>query len=270
MDRLYKGLGALLKLLPERVQSSVVVKIVERPQRARPLDLEFTEIAAPIHYGQNQRNKAWLLGEGPLVLCIHGWGGGGSADLGKMARAIAAQGFTVAALDMTGHGASPGNAISFGRFIQDIADFSCSLNRPVYAAVGFSAGGLSMMAARAKKLLVAEKYVCISSPCKPYPPLILAEKKLGISAEVANRLRDYLSAEFGMPWDHITRQCFTPNQGEQLLLVYDETDRLIDCKNAESIAEQWVDATIFKTYGNKHRLVPEDDKVIDAIGRFLI
>lgn len=269
MDRLYRILGTLLKQLPDSAQCKAVNWIVSRPQRKTPLDREFHHIATPIQYGNKNEKTAWSLGNGPLVLCIHGWGGGGSADLGKLARAIAQRGFKVVALDMTGHGATKGRSIGFRSFIDDIAHCCSSLREPVYASIGFSAGGLSMMAARAKGNLVSEKFICIASPCKPYPPLKLATKKLGLSQGVARRFRDQLAREFDMAWEQITTICFTPHAKEQLLLVYDRTDKFINSSDVHEISTVWDSAEVLTPSGIKHRLIPQDDTVIYGVIRFL-
>lgn len=270
MDGLYRVLGIFLKRLPDSIQCKAVSWIVSRPQRKTPLDREFHQIATPIQYGHKREKIAWSLGEGPLVLCIHGWGGGGGADLGKMARAIAQQGFKVVALDMTGHGATKGQSIGFGAFIKDIADCCLCLRDPIYASIGFSAGGLSMMTARAKRHLLAEKFICIASPCRPYPPLYLATKKLGLSQGVARRFRDQLAREFGMTWEQITTECFTPHTREQLLLVYDRADNFINFDDVDEISIAWDSAEVLTTSGNKHRFITQDDTVISGVVRFLI
>ncbi len=269
MERLYGFAGAALGLLPEALQTQLVMNLVERPQRTPPLDPTFTRDATPARYGSDARHTAWYLGDGPLVLCLHGWGGAGAADLGKLARELAGQGFRVACLDMTGHGASPGKAIGFGRFIADIAAFCSTLQTPVHAAIGFSAGGLSMMAARAAGKITTSRYICISSPCEPYPPVRVAAKKLRLSPGVEQRVREHIAAEFRVPWEQITGRCFSPRQSEQLLLVYDEQDSFIDHRDTEAITAVWRDATVVKTSGNKHRLMPQSDEVIATVCRFL-
>lgn len=267
-------LSTILRLFPESIQYPFVLNQVSRPQRLVARDKSFTQSAMPVSYGSTEMGEekrvVWFLGSGPLVVCIHGWGGSGADDMGALAQAIVKQGFKVAVLDMTGHGASTGKSIGFGAFIQDISRLFDSLSEPVYAAIGFSAGGLSMMAARARGSLSAEKYICISSPCQPYPPVNVASKKLSLSPRMTDRLRDHVAGEFGMSWEEITSRCFKPGEGEELFLVYDQSDTFINHLDADAIADVWKGAIVVKTKGNKHRAMPEAEQVVTGICRFLV
>jgi len=266
---MFAVLGLVMKVLPRELQFRIVANIAAQPQRVAATNTSFTQSATQVPYGTQREKAAWLVGEGPLVVCIHGWGGGGANDLGTLALSIAAIGFKVAVLDLTGHGESPGNRIGFGIFIDDIAEFFTSLNEPVYAAIGFSAGGLSMMAARAQHQLSASKWACIASPCAPYPPLNLATKKLKLSAAVAEKYRVHLAKAFKSSWEDITKNCFTPYDAEKLLLIYDLNDTFITHHDADTIAAFWPSAEVVKTRGNKHKAMLDAEEVILTVCRFL-
>ena len=258
-----------LNALPRSVRYPIIKHIVARPQRLPPPDSDFMRTAKRISYG-NQRNKiGWSAGTGPLVVCIHGWGGSGGADMGHIAGALVDAGFHVVAIDMTAHGESPGKSIGFGQFITDISEFSAGLTEPVYGYVGFSAGGLSMMAARSQGHLSAPKYVCISTPHTPYPPLVLLQKKLGIDNQLQQRFQKYLAGEFTMDWEDITATCFRGRPGESLQLIYDTSDTFIHHSDGDKIQAAWPEAQLIKTAQNKHREMPQSRTVITEIVRFI-
>ena len=266
----FKIIGMALKLLPKAVQLNVVVKLVSRPMRIPSAGSELSRLAESRNYGANGNKVAWYIGTGPLIVCVHGWGGAGAEDMGKLAIALSKLGFTIAVLDLSGHGASPGKSIGFGVFIRDICEFSESLDQPIYAVVGFSAGGLSLMAARYLGKIYAKKYICIASPCKPYPPLKEAVKSLDLSEELTAKYQEYLASEFGVPWDDITKRCFASCDDQQLCLIYDNTDTFVKPADADEIASIWKRALVVKTNGNKHRLMPVADEVIQAVAEFIV
>lgn len=265
----YKLLGLAARAMPHPLRKYFVGKLVARPQRLPVTKNEFMENATPIKFGRQKTKVAWILGEGPLVICIHGWGGTGAADMGHIAGRLVTSGFRVIALDLTGHGASPGNEIGFGIFIDDIAEFSAGLLEPVHSYVGFSAGGLCTMAVRAQGGLSAKKFVCISSPCEPYPPINLLKSKLGMGEKLLNEMRRDIASHFNCSWDNITHRCFSADSNEELLLVYDIQDNFIRHEDADRIAHAWGGAIVVKTEGNKHRDMLGADAVIRAVCDFI-
>jgi hypothetical protein len=265
----YRLFGTVAKLLPHQLQRRFLHGLVARPQRMPTLESDFMRKAIPLRYGEGQRNVCWMYGEGPLVVCIHGWGGGGAADMGLLAGAVADKGYRVIALDLSGHGSSSGEKIGFGIFIRDIEEFCSTLSEPVHCYIGFSAGGLCMMAARANGKLSAQKFVCISSPREPYPPIYLLKKKLGVGESMLEQIRSDIAQEFGCPWQEITNRCFSSSSGEELLLVYDVGDSFVQYADAERIAKQWSGARLKKTAGNKHRAMLAADEVIWEVCGFI-
>ena len=84
------------------------------------------------------------------------------------------------------------------------------------------------MAGRELEGLGAKKYVCISAPQKPYPPINLIRKKLGVSELVIKRYKDFLAGQFNCRWEEITQRAYASEPEGQLLLIYDETDRFVE------------------------------------------
>jgi len=91
---------------------------------------------------------------------------------------IAKSGFRCVAIEVTGHGSSPGNRTGWAHFIEDVAALTRSLDQEVHAYVAHSAGGLTTMAARSLKAIQAKLYVCICAPSYPFPPIDVIRKRL--------------------------------------------------------------------------------------------
>ena len=256
-------------MLPHRASYALVDYVVGLPQHLPSKNNHLMQQARRIDYGQTSDKVAWQWGNGPLVICIHGWGGAGASDMAPMAMGIAAQGFQVIAIDMTAHGSSSGKRIGFKQFIADITEFSHCVEKPVHAYIGYSAGGLSMMAARVLHGVSAQKYVCISSPRKPYPPLVLLKKRLMVSNKILTHYQSHLASQFEMPWHDITAQCFAEESGKSLMLIYDTSDRFINHTDGDEIKAIWSTAHLVKTHGNSHRQMPDSTEVINEVVQYL-
>jgi pimeloyl-ACP methyl ester carboxylesterase len=265
----FKLLRPIINLLPLRASYALVDYLVGLPQPLPARSNDLMRQAQRISYGKTSNKVAWQWGDGPLVICVHGWGGAGAADMAPMAAKIASQGFQVIAIDMTAHGSSSGKYISFKQFISDITEFSHCIEKPVYAYIGFSAGGLSMMAARTLHGVSAQKYVCISSPRRPYPPLVLLKKKLSVSNKILDRYQTHLASQFDMDWNDITAQSFAEEDGKSLMLIYDTSDRFIDHSDGDEIKAIWSTAHLVKTHGNSHRQMPDSTEVINEVVKYL-
>jgi len=269
-----KLLKPLMKSLPDSLAFKITAYVAALPQRSRLKDVNALNNATPKKYGRQNNKSAWCWGsKGPLVVCVHGWGGGGGGDLASMAQLLAGDGFRVVALDMTAHGNSSGKRLSFRQFGRDIAELTRSLkkdvNEDVFAYVGFSAGGLSMMAARKLEGIVANNYVLIASPQKPYPPLHLIQRKLGVSSSVLLRYQDFLSRQFGCAWDSITDTVFAYETNKNLMLIYDQDDRLVAHQDGDSIKALWPSAKLLKLQGTDHKNMIYSMEVIDSVREFL-
>ena len=181
-----------------------------------------------LHYVPDGQHAAWVWGHGPLVILVHGWNGR-AAQLAPLAMDIAQRGFRCVAIDITGHGSSPGHRTAWADFIADIASLSQSLGQEVYAYIGHSAGGLAMMATRA------------ISP-----------------------------RQFQASWEQLERGRAHLETGFDLLLFYDEADRLVAHGEGDRIQRWSPGSRLEKTKIHGHTKVLGAPELADAVGAFLL
>ena len=250
---LTKVIKPLFKIIPENAAYAVTRLLAAIPQKTTisKQDKAILSDAKRLEFGPNKGKVAWSWGEGPLVILVHGWGSCG-AHMGSLAKDVSAKGFQTVAIDITAHGESSGKRISFRKFSRDLAALVKFLDQDVYAYVGHSAGGLCTMAGRKLENLSAKKYVCISAPQTPYPPITVIRKKLAVSDGIVERYKNFLADQFNCSWEEITQQVYACEQESQLLLLYDESDRFVDHIDGDAIKACWPSATLFKTQGIKH------------------
>lgn len=235
----------------------------------RPQDTVLLEGADCFHFGPDESRIAWSVGQGPLVLLVHGWGGRGT-QMGGLAHALANIGFRCVFFDAGGHGDSRQELVGFDTFIADTDALSRHLGQPIFAWIGHSAGGLGMMAARALLGLAADRYVCISTPLYPYVPLETIRKNTGFGDDVLDHLKPLLAAQFKAPWDALeSGLAYEVEGGGKLLLACDRDDERVRHQDADTIASAWPGARVMKTDGYGHNRILQAPEVWREVQLFL-
>lgn len=260
----------LIKAVPESAAISITRALATRTQRppVSSAEQEAMAQASKLYYGADNRHVAWAWGEGPLVVLVHGWNGR-AAQMAPLARHIASLGFRSVAIDVTGHGDSPERHTRWEYFLRDIAALSQSLGGDIYAYVGHSAGGLTVMAARQLKGLRARRYVCISAPSYPFPPIVAIQRKLDPRQAVVERYKAYIAQQFGTTWEQLQAGRAYANAGPDLLLFYDEMDRYVNHTEGDRIQSLCPGARLIKTRAYGHGKIAAAPEVAQAVGEFL-
>jgi hypothetical protein len=253
------------------VAAADLVRLLERPT-AMPLraqDAVLLEGTECFRFGPDQSRVAWRVGEGPLVLMVHGWGGRGTQMAG-MAHMLAAEGFQSVFFDAGGHGESRPEPVGFRTFIDDTSALTQFIGKNVHAWIGHSAGGLGMMSARAQHGLKADRYVCIAAPLSAYIPIESLRKNTGASDEVLDLIKPYLSRQFDSTWDSLEAgSAYGIEPDKPLLLIYDVDDDRTRHTDADHIAAKWPGAKVLKTSGYGHNRVLQDPTALQCIREFI-
>jgi len=94
----------VINVVPEAMADSITRSLAAMTQRP-PVSLSEQEAmahASKMSYGEDKKNVAWVWGDGPLVVFVHGWSGR-AAQMAPLALYVANLGFRSVALDVTGH-----------------------------------------------------------------------------------------------------------------------------------------------------------------------
>jgi len=259
-----------IRVMPESAASAIVRALAAMTRRppVSSFELEAMAQAGRMRYGENNKNVAWVWGDGPLVVFVHGWSGR-AAQMAPLALHVANLGFRSVAIDVTGHGDSPKRHTRWDYFLRDIAASAQSLDEEIYAYVGHSAGALSMMAARALKGIHALRYVCICAPSFPFPPINVIQKKLNPKEAVLEGYKAYIAGQFETTWERLRAGCSYANAGSDTLLFYDKTDRFVHHSEGDKIQALCPGARVVKTSAYSHQRILAAPELAQAVGEFL-
>lgn len=239
-----------------------------REMPLRPKDQALLESANAFKFGPDASKLAWSVGDGPLVILVHGYSGRG-VQMAKLALEIAGKGFKCVFFDAGGHGDSRAEKIGFFTFMNDTRDVVRHFDTPVYALIGHSAGALGMMHARNLYGVSAQKYGVICAPIYPYVPL--ENMRLGGAPEQSiTHIKAILSDQFQTSWSSmVSGISFQAEEGKPLLAVYDLDDQMVRHQDAEALGEIWPKTTIVKTEGYGHNKILQAPETIKAVLEFL-
>jgi pimeloyl-ACP methyl ester carboxylesterase len=260
----------VISVVPEGMANSIIRSLAAMTQRPpiSSFEQEAMAQASKMRYGENNKNVAWVWGDGPLVIFVHGWSGR-AAQMAPLALHVANLGFRSVSIDVTGHGDSPKRHTRWDYFLRDIAALSQSFREEVYAYVGHSAGALSMMAARALKGIHAQRYACICAPSFPFPPINVIQKKLNPKEAVLEHYKKYIAEQFETTWEELQTGCSYAGAGSDTLLFYDETDRFVDHSEGDKIQALCPGAQMVKTSAYTHQKILAAPELAQAVGDFL-
>jgi pimeloyl-ACP methyl ester carboxylesterase len=211
-----------------------------------------------------RRVRVHGIGEGPLVILVHGWQGGAS-QLVTLAESLRAAGFRVALFDMPAHGEAPGWSTNGVEFVSILEHVAAELG-PVHAVVGHSLGGTAALLALARGLPMAGVVAVAPMPSFEFALRSYA-RNFALSSAARELLERRLEARLGLrreEFDLAQVQLPAP-----ALLVHDRLDRAIPWRQTRRLREGWPGARVFETVGLGHNRVLDAEDVAHTIVEFL-
>ncbi|MGB5439334.1 MAG: alpha/beta fold hydrolase [Gammaproteobacteria bacterium] len=206
-------------------------------------------------------------GEGPAVLFVHGWSGRGS-QVAAFVEPLNRAGYRVIAVDLPGHGDSPGNStniLACAAVLQAIARD----HGPVYAAITHSFGGM-VLAYAMKQGMPAGRVVSICAPANAEFLLETFAQTLRMHKSVIDDMWRRLEQRFGGDFG---RRIATTNNVKGLivpaLVIHDEDDAGVPWQHGRMIADAWHGAEFLKTKGLGHGRILRDAQTIQAAVDFI-
>jgi pimeloyl-ACP methyl ester carboxylesterase len=208
----------------------------------------------------------WRWGTGPrTVLLAHGWGGRGP-QLGAVARALAAGGWSAVAWDMPGHGdrARPTSLLEMAETVAAVAE---SVG-PVAGVVAHSFGTAATLVAAGRYGFRLERLAALAPAASPDRIVGHFSRATGFSPAVLERMRARLARRLEFEWRELEPATIIPRLACAALIVHDRDDTRIPVEEGIELAALLPGAELALTSGLGHREVLRDAAVLDRIGEF--
>ncbi|MEZ6022851.1 MAG: alpha/beta fold hydrolase [Hyphomonadaceae bacterium] len=207
---------------------------------------------------------AWRLGEGPAVLCVHGWQDD-NALWSPLIHALAEIGIPVVAFDLPGHGASEGDVCTPAIAATAIEAVAAQLG-PIDAVVTHSFGGPATGLAITHGFTV-RRLALLASPRGRREHWFSEAAENGVPDAVIQRARQLYAEDVGPAranFDLAALACPI-----ETLVAHSLDDDAVGWESGKAIADAWPNATFVPCDGLGHRMIAQDRDIIEQVVRFV-
>jgi len=202
-------------------------------------------------------------GEGPKVLLVHGWEGRAS-QMGALGMAFAEAGYQAIAIDLPGHGHSPGRRTTLPATI-DAVHAALRFLRPE-AIVAHSFGAC----AAAHALLDADiPRAVLIAPGNPVRATTSFGELLNLPDSLRLRIEAYMERLFGRTMNSYGPEAVSRGAHARTLFIHDEDDRDTPLEDTHAYTEHWEASTVHLTQGLGHRRILRDPAVARLAVQFV-
>jgi pimeloyl-ACP methyl ester carboxylesterase len=239
-----------------------------RPRLARKLaeaeDLEVQTPHGPV--------MAWRLGAGPASLLVHGWEDD-NALWSPLIDACAAIGRAVVAFDLPGHGFSPTEEFSLQAAGLAAVAVAEALG-PIDSVIAHSYGCPASIHALSHGLK-ADHAVLIASPVPRTGDASMErwarrQVERGADPTVARRAGELMAARAETaPGSPFAAEAEIPSMTTPALILHSMDDEQCPPGNSRKMANLWPGAELVLVDGLGHRLIAQDDAVIERVIAFV-
>jgi pimeloyl-ACP methyl ester carboxylesterase len=202
---------------------------------------------------------------GPRALLVHGWNGA-AADWHALAEALVADGFSVAALDLPAHGASPGRVSSLPRFVRGVLE-AHRRHGPFDVWIAHSMGAAAALAALASGAR-AKRLILVGGLADPAGALRDLAAAFGLNAAATRAFLEGIEREERMPLSEVDALRNARTVQASTLIVHDRDDRVVPVEHGRRLAAALPGAQLFQTSGLGHRRILSDDTIVKSVVAF--
>lgn len=264
---------AALKAL-ERISPQLAARFAARlfatpPSRRAPREWERSILseAEPFQIrAAGTRLRGSRIGEGPAVLLVHGWGGGGS-QLAAFVPPLLSAGCSVIEFDGPAHGASTGKTATMPELADAAADVARRFD--ARAAIGHSLGAAAVALALHRGLPL-DAAVLVAPPRAATVIFDGFCAALGLSEVTRDRTRDRLERRVGVRIAGLDLPAMVTGLRTPALVIHDTGDSEVPFEDGAAIAAAWPGARFLATEGLGHRRILRDPGVLGEAGAFVL
>ena len=212
--------------------------------------------------GGSLQVPASVIGDGPTVMLLHGWGGSAS-DMMPLARAFGRAGHRAIVFDMPGHGQSPGRESSLVDFLRAIDAVCGALGAPE-VVVGHSFGGAAAVLAITELALPVRGAVLFSPAPGPAYYVDRFSRAIGLPAERAVGMMRRVVERVGRSVESLDALVAARKTDVPAIIFHDPADREVPFTFATQLADAWTGSRLVPAPSLGHKRILRDPETIAA------
>jgi pimeloyl-ACP methyl ester carboxylesterase len=266
---LRRGLHALGAVAPEQAGAVVARLFLRAPQRRLPGEREVDVLLRADRFDaefDGETLQAYLWGQGPAVLLVHGWGGS-AGQLHPFVEPLVEAGFSVVAFDAPAHGTSTGSWLAIPRYAAAIQRVVEQIG-PLHAVIAHSMGGPAASLALAQGLS-AGRFIQIAPPADALLWFTKWSSELGLPEAVSTAARRAIERRAGMGMERLNADTVGPNLQLPVLVIHDRDDLEVPWTDGAAVAKAVSGASLVVTEGLGHRRILRDAQVVQKVIGFV-
>jgi len=268
--RALRGGFRALRFVSQDLACRGAERLFSTPRRRRESDAERALLLTgrTFHFqSKGRRLRAHSWGEGPAVLCLHGWEGQGS-QFHAFVEPLAQAGFSLLTFDQPGHGGSQGRRSGPLDWAQASLDLVAQVG-PIHGVVAHSLGAAGIAVAMDHGLQVP-RAVFLAPPARPDPYYHGVLSLLGFPESDHPAAFEAYARRAGLPPERIRLHSLASRLAPPMLVIHDRADREVPWSDGEAVALASPQGRLLSTDGLGHRRILRDPGVIKASLAFLM
>jgi len=256
--------------LPVRVLPHIAERVWFTPprpsDRARGRDALALESAEPISVTVDGRPRpGFVIGEGPLMILVHGWGGR-AAQMLDLALVAARNGYRAVAIDAPGHNADDQRTSDGFQMAAGLESVEASFGPPS-GVIAHSLGAMASVMAFDDR--PPDTAIWLAPVLDVRDSLQVFSHRAKLAPWTARSLRRRVERFIGEWWPALTAGAQTGLPGTTLLLFHDPADPDAAFDLSAELAARRPDTRLVEAPGAGHNLLLRDPNVIASVEHFL-
>lgn len=210
--------------------------------------------------------KFYEVGDGPVILLVHGWSGRAS-QMGNLAQAFSANGYKVIIFDAFAHGESPGKQTTVLEFIKIIKKLANTYG-PFSAMIGHSLGGIACGKA-IQEGVATERLITIGSPTTFQYLLDAYGRIINANKKTTDYIKEFTENYARAPVEKYSLATIGKELDIPGLIIHDYYDMEATYDNALVFNDTWPKGQLISTKGLGHSRILRDRKTIELMINFV-
>lgn len=205
-------------------------------------------------------------GDGPLVFLVHGWGGR-AAQMGRMARVVAEQGFSVIAIDFPGHGEQKWDTSDIFQMSSALKQLASQFGEP-QAVIAHSLGAMAVV--YAFQATMPERIVLLAPMLDINEALDTFSSRARLLPLTASALKRRIRHFCGDSWALFAAGTETDFGDAEVMVVHDPADHDTRFESSAVLAAVRNRTRLVVANSRGHNGVLADEGVAAEVARFLL
>jgi len=211
--------------------------------------------------------RTYEIGEGPLIICVHGWAGRGM-QFYKMAIDLADAGYKLLLIDAPAHGMSEGKMSNLFEYTEVFIGLKEKQDNLV-AVIGHSLGAASISLAISEGSKVPA-FISLAAPVVAQDILDEFANRLNVNKTTIHGMRKKAVTTFSRTFDSVTMETTFKVVDCPVLAIHGSNDFDVPIYHLDVLKKIKPETEIRRIEGIGHRRILKDERVIKEIKNWLL